>query len=252
LKHVVLVTGASSGIGAATCRAFVASGHQVIGWARREDRLAALAGELGPSFSFQVVDVTDSSQVTEALQLLSPDLAQISVLVNNAGAAFGREKAGEASLADWESMIDLNVKALVSVTHAVLQGMVTRNLGHIINLGSVAGTYPYAGGNVYGATKAFVEQFSLNLRSDLLGTHIRVTNIEPGAVKTDFSIVRFRGDVQQAEAVYAGLDALTAEDVAECIHWCANLPARMNINRVEVMPTAQACAGFSFNRTDTK
>lgn len=248
MKQVVLVTGASSGIGAATCRAFIASGHRVVGWARREDRLVALAEELGSEFSFQVVDVTASAQVDAALASLPSETSAISILVNNAGAAFGREKAGEAALSDWQSMIDLNVKALVGVTHAVLKGMLARKAGHIINLGSVAGTYPYAGGNVYGATKAFVEQFSLNLRSDLLGTPIRVTNVEPGAVKTDFSLVRFRGDVAQAEAVYAGLDSLTAEDIAECVHWCASLPARVNINRVEVMPTAQACAGFTFNR----
>ena len=252
MQDIVLITGASSGIGAACARRFVEAGARVILWARRQNKLQSLAEELGKAAHFQVVDVTQQSQVEAAMAALPPDFRELSVLINNAGAAFGRAKAQEARLEDWQAMVNVNINGVLITTHAVLPGMVARNRGHIINLGSVAATYPYVGGNVYGATKAFLEQFSLNLRADLLGKRVRVTNVEPGTVKTDFSLVRFGGDAAQADAIYQDLESLSAEDIAETIFWCASLPERVNINRLEVMPTMQSFAGFAFERNAAK
>ena len=248
MQETVLITGASSGIGEATARRFGEAGARVILWARREDRLKKLAHEFGDRAHYQVVDVTDKAQVQAAVAQLPAAFAEVTVLVNSAGAALGREKAQDASIEDWEGMVDLNVKGVLFVTHALLPGMIERNRGHILNVGSVAGKYPYAGGSVYGATKAFLEQFSLNLRSDILGKQVRVTNIEPGAVHTEFSIVRFKGDLAASDAVYQGITPLTGADIAETIFWSTSLPTHVNINRIEVMPTNQAFAGFSFDR----
>jgi len=246
--RTVLVTGASAGFGAATARRFAAGGARVVVCARRTDRLAALAAELGAAVHTIELDVQDRAAVERALGALPPAFAEIDVLVNNAGLAKGLEPAQRASLDDWDQMIDTNCKGLVYATRAVLPGMVERGRGHVINIGSVAGSYPYPGGNVYGATKAFVHQFSLNLRSDLHGTGVRVTCIEPGMANTEFSTVRFNGDTARAGAVYNGVDPLTAADIAESIHWVAQVPAHMNVNTMEIMATAQSFAPFQIFR----
>jgi len=245
----VLVTGASAGFGAAITRRFVTSGARVIACARRADRLAALSAELGDRVLALELDVRDRSAVEFAIDALPPAFAAIDVLVNNAGLAKGLEPAQRANLDDWDEMVDTNCKGLTYLTRAVLPGMVARGRGHVINIGSVAGSYPYPGGNVYGATKAFVHQFSLNLRSDLHGTGIRVTCVEPGmAGGTEFSTVRFNGDKDRARAVYAGVEPLGADDVAESVHWVASLPAHVNVNTIEIMAVAQSFAAFQIHR----
>jgi 3-hydroxy acid dehydrogenase/malonic semialdehyde reductase len=250
MTKTVLVTGASVGLGAAIARRFVKDGHRVIAAARRLDKLDALAKELGANLHPLALDVTDRAAVTRAIESLPEAWSAIDVLVNNAGAAIGLEPAQRANLDDWERMIDVNCKGLVHVTRAVLPGMTARDRGHVINLGSVAATYPYPGGNVYGATKAFVLQFSLNLRADLAGSRVRVTDVEPGMVKdTEFSVVRFKGDEAKVAATYQGFDALVPDDVAECVAWCASMPERVNVNRIEVMSVMQSFAGFSLKRS---
>jgi NADP-dependent 3-hydroxy acid dehydrogenase YdfG len=246
---VVFVTGASSGIGVAVARRFAGIGARLVLAARRADRLSSLAADLGVPAVVLPLDVRDRAAVERAVAGLPADFAAIDVLVNNAGLAAGLEAAPEANLDDWEAMVDTNCKGLMYVTRAVLPGMVARDRGHVVNLGSVAGTYPYPGGNVYGGTKAFVEQLSLNLRADLAGKRIRVTNIEPGMVETEFSLVRFRGDEARARAVYQGFPPLTAEDVAEAVFWCATLPEHVNVNRLELMSVMQSFAGFSVKRS---
>ena len=247
-RHIVFVTGASSGFGAAIARRFAREGARVVLAARREDRLHALASELGPAAHPLPLDVRDRAEVERAIAALPPAFAEVSVLVNNAGGAHGLEPAHEANLDDWETMIDTNIKGLLYATRAILPGMVARDRGHVVNIGSVAGTYPYAGGNVYGATKAFVEQLSLNLRADLFGRRVRVTNIEPGLAESEFSLVRFKGDEEKAKAVYKGVTPLSPDDIAEAVFWCATLPDHVNINRLEVMPVMQSFAGFSVKR----
>jgi 3-hydroxy acid dehydrogenase/malonic semialdehyde reductase len=244
----VFVTGASSGFGAAVARRFAADGTRVVVSARRTDRLADLAAELGSSIHAVELDVTDADAITRVVAELPDEFAHIDVLVNNAGLALGLEPAQRSDLTDWDRMIDTNCKGLVHVTRAILPGMVERGRGHVVNLGSVAGTYPYPGGNAYGATKAFVHQFSLNLRSDLHGTGVRVTSIEPGMADTEFSTVRFSGDETKADAVYEGMRPLTADDVADTIHWAATRPEHVNINVIELMPTAQSFAAFQVAR----
>jgi 3-hydroxy acid dehydrogenase/malonic semialdehyde reductase len=247
--RTVLVTGASAGFGAAVARRFVASGARVVVCGRRADRLAKLAGELGAAVHTLVFDVQDRAAVEHTIGALPEAFAAIDVLVNNAGLAKGLEPAQRATLDDWDQMIDTNCKGLVYATRAVLPGMVARGRGHVINIGSVAGSYPYPGGNVYGATKAFVHQFSLNLRSDLHGTGIRVTCIEPGmAGGTEFSTVRFNGDEDRARAVYAGTEPLAADDVAEAVHWATSVPAHVNVNTIELMPVVQSFAAFQIHR----
>lgn len=243
-EKTILVTGASSGIGAAIVRRFAREGARVVLAARRRDRMESLAAEVGGNLTIVPLDVRDRAEVERALEPFEVD-----VLVNNAGLALGLEPAHQANLDDWEEMVDVNIKGLLHVTHAVLPGMATRDRGHVINLGSVAGSYPYPGGNVYGATKAFVAQFSLNLRADLLGKNIRVTDIEPGMVETEFSLVRYKGDAERARAIYQGIHALSADDIAEVVHYCASLPAHINVNRLEVMPVMQAFSPFAVKRT---
>lgn len=246
---IVFVTGGSAGFGAAIARSFVKGGHRVVATARRKDRLDALAAELGDALLPLELDVRDADAVAAAPASLPADFAAIDVLVNNAGLALGLEPAHKASLDDWQTMIDTNCTGLVQVTRAFLPGMVERNRGHVFNLGSIAGRWPYAGGNVYGATKAFVRQFSLNLRADLLGTAIRVTDIEPGLCGgTEFSNVRFHGDDDKAAQVYANVQPLTAEDIADSIYWIATRPAHVNINTIELMPVAQSFAGLAVHR----
>jgi NADP-dependent 3-hydroxy acid dehydrogenase YdfG len=245
---VALITGASSGIGEATARRFARSGATVVLAARRMDRLQSLAAEIGKAAHPVLLDVRDRAAVDRAIAELPPDFAAISLLVNSAGGALGLGPAQEADPIAWETMIDSNIKGLVHVTRAVLPGMVTRERGHIVNLGSVAATSPYPGGNTYGASKAFVAQFSQNLRADLIGHRVRVTNIEPGMVDTEFSLVRFGGDRARADAVYRGMQPLSADDVAETIFFCATLPEHVDISRLEIFPLMQAHAGFAVHR----
>lgn len=246
---IVFVTGASAGFGAAIARAFVNGGHSVVATARRKDRLDALATELGDRLLPFELDVRDRAAVEALPGTLPADFSAIDVLVNNAGLALGLEPAHRAVLDDWQTMIDTNCTGLVQVTRALLPGMVERNRGHVFNLGSAAANWPYAGGNVYGATKAFVRQFSLNLRADLSGTAVRVTDVEPGLCGgTEFSNVRFRGDDQKAAGVYQNVQPLTAEDIADSIYWIATRPAHVNINTIELMPVAQSFAGLSVHR----
>ncbi|MDR3440172.1 SDR family NAD(P)-dependent oxidoreductase [Telmatospirillum sp.] len=244
----VFITGATSGFGAAAARRFAGDGARLVLLGRRADRLDALKAELKVPVHTVVLDVRDRAAVIDAVTGLPADFAKIDVLVNNAGLALGLEMAPQADLDDWETMVDTNIKGLMYCTRAILPGMVERKRGHIINLGSVAGTYPYPGGNVYGATKAFVEQFSLNLRADLSGSKVRVTNLRPGLCETEFSVVRFKGDAAKADSVYAGTKPLSADDIAECIHWVAALPAHININSLEVMPVDQAFSPFTIYR----
>jgi 3-hydroxy acid dehydrogenase/malonic semialdehyde reductase len=244
----VFVTGASSGFGAAVARRFAAEGARVVATARRSDRIRDLAAELGPQVLPLTLDVRDRAEVAAAVAGLPAEFAAIDLLVNNAGLALGLNPAQDADLDDWDQMIDTNCKGLVYCTREILPGMVARHAGHVINLGSVAGTYPYPGGNVYGGTKAFVHQFSLNLRSDLHGTGVRVTCVEPGMADTEFSLTRFSGDKTKADAVYAGMQPMTPDDVAESIYWAATLPAHVNVNTIELMATAQSFAPFQVAR----
>ncbi|WP_168385503.1 bifunctional NADP-dependent 3-hydroxy acid dehydrogenase/3-hydroxypropionate dehydrogenase YdfG [Erwinia amylovora] len=248
---IVFVTGATAGFGQSITRRFVAMGHQVIATGRRQERLDALQQELGASLYPLVLDVRDRSSIEAALTSLPAEWRNIDVLVNNAGLALGIEPAQHASLQDWEEMIDTNNKGLVYMTRAILPGMIERNVGHIINMGSIAGSWPYPGGNVYGATKAFVRQFSFNLRTDLHGTALRVTDIEPGlAGGTEFSNIRFKGDDTRADHVYQGVKPLTAEDVTEAVWWVATLPEHVNINVIEMMPVGQSQAGLRVHKID--
>jgi len=248
MSLTVFVTGASSGFGAAVARRFAADGARVVVAARRTGRLQGLADEFGPQILPLQLDVRDRARVAIAVQRLPEEFSAIDVLVNNAGLALGLGPAQDAELDDWDQMIDTNCKGLVYCTRAILPGMVARGRGHVINLGSVAGGYPYPGGNVYGGTKAFVHQFSLNLRSDLHGTGVRVSCVEPGMADTEFSLVRFGGDRAKADGVYAGMQPMTADDIAEAIHWAASLPAHVNVNTIELMATAQSWAPFQVAR----
>jgi 3-hydroxy acid dehydrogenase/malonic semialdehyde reductase len=248
---IVFVTGASSGFGTAIARRFAKEGHQIVAVGRRQERLDALAKELGRERVFALaLDVRNREAVSTTLSRVPKEFADIGVLVNNAGLALGLESAQNAQLDAWDEMVDTNVKGLMYVTRAILPGMVARNRGHVINMGSIAASYPYPGGNVYGASKAFVRQFSLNLRADLTGTKVRVTDIEPGLVGgTEFSSVRFRGDADRVAKMYQGADALTPEDVAEAVYWVATLPARVNINALEMMPVTQTFGPLPVHRS---
>ena len=246
---LVMVTGASAGFGEAIARLFVEKGHTVIGTGRRSDKLQALQGELGERFIPLAFDISSQSDTKAALESLPTSLPNIDVLVNNAGLALGLEPAHEAKLDDWQRMIDTNVTGLCNMTRMVLPSMVEANSGLIINMGSIAGTYPYPGGNVYGATKAFVKQFSLNLRADLRDTAVRVSNVEPGLCEgTEFSNVRFRGDDAAAENVYKNVNAVTPADIADIVLWIAEQPKHVNINAIEVMPTAQTFSPLYVDR----
>lgn len=247
-ERTALVTGASSGFGEAIARRFAAEGWRVVVAARRAERLAGLRAVLGEDRCHAItLDVRDRDGVFAAVEALPAAFAAIDVLVNNAGLALGLEPAHEARLEDWETMVDTNIKGLMYCSRAVLPGMVARGRGHVVNLGSVAGSWPYPGGNAYGATKAFVAQFSRNLRSDLLGTPVRVTNVEPGLAETEFSVVRL-GDAARAAEVYRGTTPLTGEDLAEIVHWAVTRPPHVNVNRIEVMPVCQAWAPFAVRR----
>jgi 3-hydroxy acid dehydrogenase/malonic semialdehyde reductase len=247
---IIFVTGATAGFGAAIARRFAREGHRIVAAGRRRERLEALRSELGaPAWTVEL-DVRNREDVMKAFDFLPPEFTEVDVLVNNAGLALGLEPAPAANLDDWEAMVDTNVKGLMYCTRAALPGMVARNRGHIVNIGSVAAMYPYPGGNVYGATKAFVHQFSLNLRADLHGTAVRVTDVQPGmAAGTEFSAVRFHGDAPRASKVYEGVAApLTADDIADTVFWVATRPAHVNVNTIEIMPVAQAFNAFKIDR----
>jgi NADP-dependent 3-hydroxy acid dehydrogenase YdfG len=247
-QEIVFITGASSGFGAALARQLAQKGARLILAARRMDRLEALAAELNVPTHLVALDVRDRAAVEKAVADLPAEFAGVTALINNAGLALGTDPAPKASLDDWQAMVDTNINGLLYLTRTLLPGMVQRNKGYIVNLGSVAGTYPYPGGHVYCGTKAFVHQFSLALRSDLLGTRVRVTCIEPGMAETEFSNVRFAGDTDKAANVYANTDPLTADDVAETIVWCLSRPAHVNINTLELMTVRQAFGPFAVDR----
>jgi 3-hydroxy acid dehydrogenase / malonic semialdehyde reductase len=247
---VALVTGASAGFGEAIARRLVARGDRVVIVARRADRLSALADQLGRDAVLPIaLDISNRAAVEACIGSLPRPFVNVDLLVNNAGLALGIEPAQRAELDDWDRMIATNCAGLVYVTRALLPSMVERGRGHIVNLGSVAGTYPYPGGNVYGASKAFVHQLSLNLRADLNGTGVRVTCIEPGMVGgTEFSVVRFGGETERAESVYRGMTPLSADDIADAVLWSVSQPDHVNVNRIELMPTDQSFASFQVHR----
>ena len=249
MAKTIFITGATSGFGLACARRFADEGWRLIVTGRRRDRLDQLTAELSgrPVLAVQL-DVRDRDAVRGVIAALPEGFADIDVLVNNAGLALGLEGADRADLDDWETMIDTNIKGLCYLTRCLLPAMVARDRGHIVNLGSIAGTYPYPGGNVYGATKAFVKQFSRNLIADLIHTRIRVTNIEPGLAESEFSLVRFHGDRDRADAVYRGTQPLTPADIAEIVQWVTSVPPHVNICSVEVMPVCQGCGPLAVHR----
>ena len=249
MKKIALITGASSGFGEATARQLKLNGWHLVLVARRLDRLNKLQEELGDAvLQCIALDVRDREQVAK---LLEPWNGKVNLLVNNAGLAVGLDPAWSANLDDWDVMVDTNIKGLTYVTRALLSGMVKNKNGHVINIGSIAGSYAYPGANAYGASKAFVERFSLNLRADLHGSNVRVTNIEPGLAETEFSNVRFKGDDDKADAIYVGTEPLRPEDIAESIVWAASLPRHVNINRLEIMPTGQSFGPLPLVREDS-
>ncbi len=247
MPKTALITGATAGFGRAAARRFVDVGWQVVATGRRADRLEVLRAELGDAVHTACFDVRDEAAMRAALDALPERFRGIDLLVNNAGLAQGTKPAQAALLSDWKTMIDTNVTALATLTHALLPTLVARK-GAIINISSVAGVYPYPGGNAYGGTKAFVSQFSLGLRSDLHGTGVRVTTIEPGMAETEFTVVRTHGDQAASDTLYAGANPMTADDIAGTILWVASLPPHLNINRLELMPTSQSVAGFQVHR----
>ena len=251
----VLITGATAGFGAAIAKRLVADGHRVIATGRRAERLEAFATEAGGQKAGKVLpfalDVTDAAAVAALPGSLPAAWREVDVLVNNAGLALGLEPAHKADVTQWDKMIATNVTGLVHMTHALLPGMVERDRGHVVNLGSIAGSYPYPGGHIYGGTKAFVKQFTLNLKADLIGTFVRVTDIEPGLCGgTEFSEVRFAGDKDRAAKLYAGVESIRAEDIAETVSWVIGLPRHVNINRIEIMPTCQAPGPLPVKRAE--
>ena len=250
MTETVFITGATSGFGESCAKLFAKKGWTLVLAARRTKRLKKLQQDLSDKTSVHIItlDVRDRDTLRAELVKLPEAFQNIDVLINSAGLALGLGPAYEANLDEWETMVDTNIKGLMYCTHSLLPGMVKRNRGHIVNIGSVAGDWAYPGGNVYGATKAFVKRFSQNLRSDLLGTQVRVTNIEPGFAESEFSIVRFKGDVKKAARVYAGMEPLTPDDIANIIYWVASLPTHVNINSIEVMPTCQTWGPFAIHR----
>jgi serine 3-dehydrogenase (NADP+) len=248
MQRIALITGATSGFGAATARRFVAGGWRVIVSGRRADRLQTLVDELGADrVRAAVFDIRDANAMNAAMDALPEAFRGVDLLVNNAGLAQGTQPAQNARLDDWQRMIDTNITALVTLTRRMLPTLIEHR-GAIINISSTAANYPYAGGNVYGGTKAFVSQFSLGLRSDLHGTGVRVTTLEPGMAETEFTLVRTHGDQTASDALYKGANPMTAQDIAETIFWIATLPPHLNVNRLEMMPVSQSFAGFQVAR----
>jgi NADP-dependent 3-hydroxy acid dehydrogenase YdfG len=246
MAKTILITGATSGFGKACAEYFAAQGWQLILTGRRAERLEQLKNELGAAvFKTLVLDVRDRDQVFKQLG----ELGAVDVLLNNAGLALGLEPSWKVDINDWDTMVDTNIKGVTYCTRAILPGMVERNSGHIVNIGSTAGSWPYPGGNVYGGTKAFVQQFSRNLRADLFGKKVHVTNLAPGMAESEFSNVRFKGDDSAADKVYAGVEPLKPEDIAEIVYWVVSRPPHVNINAIEVMPVAQTWGTFAISRT---
>jgi len=251
MRKTALITGATSGFGKACAELFADKGWNLVLCGRRLERLQSLQAQLGEvEVHVASCDVREKAQVRAMLEALPPSLRDIDLLVNNAGLALGMKPAQEADLDDWEIMVDTNIKGLLYMTRALLPSMVARGRGHIINMGSVAGSWPYPGGNTYGGTKAFVEQFTNNLRADLHGTGIRVSNVAPGLAESEFSVVRFHGDQKKADGVYEGTDPLTPADIAEIVYWIAERPPHVNINRLEVMPVCQSWSPFAIHRKE--
>ena len=248
MTKTILITGATSGIGAASARRFARDGWKVVATGRRQDRLDRLADELGDILHPIAFDIRDPQAIEAAIDGLPEGFGEIDVLLNNAGLALGTEAAQDAKLSNWRQMIDTNITGLVTITHKLLPTLIARK-GVILNLSSVAATYPYRGGNAYGGTKAFVRQFSLGLRSDLHGTGVRVASIEPGMIETEFTLVR-TGNQEASDALYKGVEPMTAEDSADILHWIATLPPHININAIEMMPVNQSFAGFQVARAD--
>lgn len=245
---VAWVTGATSGFGEAITRRFVAEGLRVVATGRRAGRLAALRDTLGDAVYPLELDVRDRDAVFAAVASVPEDLRPARIVVANAGLALGLEPADKADLDDWETMVDTNVKGLMYTVRALLPQMVEAGGGHVVTMGSVAGTYPYPGGNVYGATKAFVGQLALNLRADLVGKNIRVTDIEAGLAETEFSVVRFKGDADKARGVYQGVDPIRPDDIADAVWWAVSRPGNINVNRIEIMAGQQAFGPFQVVR----
>lgn len=243
----ILITGVTSGFGLAMAKRLIKDNHTIIGTGRRADKLADIKDELGEQFIPLCFDIGNLDDTKSALDSLDKALLNnIDVLINNAGLALGLESADKADISDWQAMINTNITGLVSITNLILPKMVAKNSGLVINIGSTAGNYPYFGANIYGASKAFVKQFSLNLRADLIGKNIRVTNIEPGLCGgTEFSHIRFKGDNEKASKLYEKVDYIRPEDIADMVHYIVNLPPHININRLEVMPVAQTFAGLT-------
>ncbi len=248
MTKTILITGGTSGFGAAAAERFATAGWRVVVTGRRADRLQQFVDKHGADRVYAAAfDIRDADATLAAIDAIPPAFGDIDVLANNAGLALGTAPAQRADLAQWRQMIDTNITALVTLTHRLLPKLIERK-GAIVNISSIAGTYPYTGGNVYGATKAFVSQFSLNLRSDLHGTGVRVTSIEPGLAETEFTLVRTSGDQGASDKLYEGAHPITGEDIAETVWWVANLPPHLNINRLEVMPVSQSFAGFQIHR----
>ena len=251
MSKIVFITGATSGFGRAAAHRFARAGWSLILTGRRSERLQALQAELGDQVPVHIatLDVRDAKAVQQVVDELPAEFAAVTCLVNNAGLALAPLPAQSVELADWQTMIDTNISGLVAVTHTLLPALLKTGAGaSIINIGSVAGQWPYPGSHVYGASKAFVKQFSFNLRCDLLGTGVRVTDIAPGMAETEFTLVRTRGDQAASDKLYRGTTALTAEDIAEQIYYVATLPDHININYLEVMPTRQAWSPFAVDR----
>ena len=247
---IVLITGATSGFGMSCAELFSKKGYKTILIGRRKVRLVKLAKKLGVKNNLPIqLDVRNKDDVFQTILNLPKDFNKVSVLINNAGLAWGLEPAHKVDIKKWETMIDTNCKGLVYMTRAILPGLIKRNKGHIVNIGSVAGSYPYGGGNVYGGTKAFVKQFSLGLKSDLLGTKVKITNIEPGMADTEFSLIRYSGNKKKANEVYKNMTPLSGKDIAETILWSINRPSHVNINRIELMPLQQGFNFFAVSRT---
>lgn len=247
----VFITGATSGFGAAAARRYVAAGAKVIATGRRTERLEDLQAQLGADKCHIItLDIRDRAALDTALAAIPAAFANINVVLANAGLALGLQPAAEADISDWETMVATNINGMMYTVRALLPGMIARGGGHIVTIGSVAGDYPYPGGSVYGATKAFVKQFALNLRADVQGQNVRVTNIEPGLTETEFSLVRFKGDSEKADKAYANTTPMNADDIAESIFWVTALPRHFNVNRLQMMATTQAFGPFDIHRPD--
>lgn len=245
----ILITGASSGFGLEASKLFIQHGHTVIGLARRTDKLQELKAELGENFYPLTADMSNLESIKEGIENLPEPFDQIDVLINNAGLALNLKPAFDVDFQDWETMINVNIRGLAYITHLILPQMVKRNDGYIINISSTAGTYPYYGSNIYGPSKAFVSSFSQNLRADLIGKNIRVTNVEPGLCSdTEFSNIRFKGDDGKAASVYANVEAVTGKEIADILYWLTTQPKHLNVNRIEIMPTMQTFAGLTVHK----